>query len=62
MVALDFQGRVINSNAIDMIFIWGARAFPFSTTREKQLWENETRTLQLMIDGIDPLLMHRVRF
>ncbi|KAM7464691.1 hypothetical protein LguiA_032812 [Lonicera macranthoides] len=60
MVALDFQGRVINSNAIDMIFIWGAKAFPFSTTREKELWENETHALQLMIEGIDPLLMHRI--
>ncbi|CDP13256.1 unnamed protein product [Coffea canephora] len=56
MVVLDTNGMITNSNAMDMIWIWGAKAFPFSISREKELWEVEKWTLQLMIDGIDPLL------
>lgn len=41
MVVLDSQGRITNTNAIDMVFIRGAEAFPFSTSREKELWEEE---------------------
>lgn len=56
MVVLDSQGMVTNSNAIDMILIWGAKAYPFSSSREKQLWEEEHWTLKLLVDEIDPLL------
>ncbi|KAF8390538.1 hypothetical protein HHK36_025065 [Tetracentron sinense] len=56
MVVLDPQGRVTNSNAIDMVLIWGAMAYPFSTVREVELWEEAKWTLQLMIDEIDPLI------
>ncbi|KAK3026047.1 hypothetical protein RJ639_042539 [Escallonia herrerae] len=60
MVVLDLQGHVTNSNAIDMVLIWGAKAFPFSTVRERELWEQENWTLQLMVHGISPLLMNWV--
>ncbi|THG20824.1 hypothetical protein TEA_016261 [Camellia sinensis var. sinensis] len=56
MVVLDTQGMVTNLNAIDMALIWGAMAFPFSTSRENELWEEETWNLQLLLDGIDPLV------
>ncbi|KAL3501103.1 hypothetical protein ACH5RR_035552 [Cinchona calisaya] len=56
MVVLDTNGMITNSNAIDMIWIWGAKAFPFSILREKELWELESWTLKLIINGIDPLL------
>ncbi|CAL5384202.1 unnamed protein product [Camellia sinensis] len=40
----------------DMALIGGAMAFPFSTSRENELWEEETWNLQLLLDGIDPLV------
>ncbi|GFY88201.1 hypothetical protein Acr_06g0001410 [Actinidia rufa] len=54
MVVLDKQGMVTNSNAVDMTLIWGARAYPFSTSRENELWEEQPWNLQLLIDEIDP--------
>ncbi|KAK9191781.1 hypothetical protein WN943_020396 [Citrus x changshan-huyou] len=56
MVVLDSQGMVTNSNALDMVLIWGARGYPFSVTREIELWQEEDWTLPLMIDEIHPLL------
>ncbi|XP_057949398.1 protein SIEVE ELEMENT OCCLUSION C [Malania oleifera] len=56
MVVLDSQGTVTNLNAIHSVLIWGARAYPFSTSREEELWKDEKWTLQLMFDDIDPLL------
>ncbi|RVW72607.1 Protein SIEVE ELEMENT OCCLUSION C [Vitis vinifera] len=56
MVVLDSQGEVTNSNAIDMALIWGDRAYPFSASVEKKLWEEEKWNLQFMIDEIDSLL------
>nr|XP_033516657.1 protein SIEVE ELEMENT OCCLUSION C [Nicotiana tomentosiformis] len=60
MVVLSTDGVVTNLNAIDMVWLWGAKAFPFSASREKELWEQENRILQLLIDGIDPLLTNLV--
>ncbi|XP_038713782.1 protein SIEVE ELEMENT OCCLUSION C [Tripterygium wilfordii] len=56
MVVLDSKGTVTNSNAIDMVLIWGAKAYPFSTSREAELWQEENWTLQLLTYQIDPLL------
>lgn len=61
MVVLDSQGMVTNSNALDMVLIWGARGYPFSVTREIELWQEEDWTLPLMIDEIHPLLNKWVR-
>ncbi|KAJ8548342.1 hypothetical protein K7X08_030811 [Anisodus acutangulus] len=55
MVVLSTDGVVTNLNAINMVWLWGAKSFPFSASREKELWEQENRMLQLLIDGIDPL-------
>ncbi|XP_028120902.1 protein SIEVE ELEMENT OCCLUSION C-like [Camellia sinensis] len=56
MVVLDTQGMVTNLNAIDMALIWVAMAFLFSTSRENEVWEEKTWNLQLLLDGIDPLV------
>ncbi|XP_060214064.1 protein SIEVE ELEMENT OCCLUSION C [Lycium barbarum] len=56
MVVLSTDGVVTNLNAIDMVWLWGAKAFPFSASTEKELWEKENRISHLLIDGIDPLL------
>lgn len=40
VVVFDSNGMLTNSNAVDMIWIWGPKAFPFSMTREKELWES----------------------
>ena len=56
MVVVDSNGKITNSNAFDMVLIWGARAYPFSSSREGGLWKEQNWTLQLLIDEIDPLL------
>ena len=60
MVVLDSRGMVTNSNAIDMVMSWGAQAFPFSASREEELWEEENWTMRLLIDSIDPQLANWV--
>lgn len=55
-VVLDSKGNVTNTNVLDMLFIWGLNAYPFSASREKELWQEQKWTLQLMVDEIDPLL------
>lgn len=61
LVVLDSQGSVLSYNAFDMVLIWGAKAFPFSDTREKELWEDEHWNVKLMLDGINHFLMKKVR-
>ncbi|CAL1359949.1 unnamed protein product [Linum trigynum] len=57
MVVLDSKGAMTNLNAMDMVLIWGANAFPFSAVREQELLaEQKHLTLQLLVDEIDPLL------
>ncbi|XP_043704887.1 protein SIEVE ELEMENT OCCLUSION B-like [Telopea speciosissima] len=54
LVVLDIQGRVVNPNALHMLWIWGSLAFPFTSMREEALWREETWRLELLVDGIDP--------
>ncbi|KAG6398754.1 hypothetical protein SASPL_140223 [Salvia splendens] len=56
LVVLNEDGLVSNTNAMDMVWIWGPRAFPFTSEREKVLWEQANRTVGLLVDGISPLL------
>ncbi|XP_020253301.1 protein SIEVE ELEMENT OCCLUSION C-like isoform X2 [Asparagus officinalis] len=58
MVVLDSKGRVISLNAIDMVVIWGDLAYPFSIIRERELWEGESWTFGILLNGIDPLLSY----
>ncbi|KAL8550588.1 hypothetical protein ACS0TY_009133 [Phlomoides rotata] len=58
MVALDDEGLVANADAMDMMWVWGSKAFPFSTSTETQLWEQANWNIELMINGIiSPALM-----
>ncbi|KOM39721.1 hypothetical protein LR48_Vigan03g310300 [Vigna angularis] len=60
MVALDSKGKVTNYNALDMINIWGAKAYPFSASKEEELWQDQNLTMQLLLDEINPLLAYWV--
>ncbi|XP_054821093.1 protein SIEVE ELEMENT OCCLUSION C isoform X2 [Prosopis cineraria] len=60
MVVLDSNGNVINSNAIDMVKIWGPQAYPFSASKESELWQDENLTMRLLIDDINLLLAYWV--
>lgn len=57
LVVLDPQGRVVNPNAIHMMWIWGRRAFPFTSLREEALWKEETWKIELLADTIDPIII-----
>ncbi|XP_043805577.1 protein SIEVE ELEMENT OCCLUSION B isoform X2 [Manihot esculenta] len=54
LVVLDPQGKVVNPNAIHMIWIWGSTAFPFTSNREESLWKEETWRIELLADTVDP--------
>ncbi|KAG4963328.1 hypothetical protein JHK85_040782 [Glycine max] len=54
------QGKVTNYNALDMINIWGPQAYPFSASKEEELWQDHNLTMQLLLDGINPLLAYWV--
>ncbi|KAK7306177.1 hypothetical protein VNO77_44103 [Canavalia gladiata] len=60
MVALDSNGKVMNYNALDMIKIWGAGAYPFSASKEAELWQDQNLTMQLLAGDINPLLAYWV--
>lgn len=63
MVVLDSAGTVTNLSALDMVFIWGSsEAYPFSISRENELWDGEHWTMQLMTNEIHPILTQWVRY
>lgn len=51
MVILDENGMVSNKNVMDTVWIWGLKAFPFSTSREREIWEQENWILDFMISS-----------
>uniref|UniRef100_A0A7N0TNC6 Protein SIEVE ELEMENT OCCLUSION B-like n=1 Tax=Kalanchoe fedtschenkoi TaxID=63787 RepID=A0A7N0TNC6_KALFE len=53
IVALNAGGNVVCPNAIHLIHIWGAKAFPFTKPRERSLWASEAR-LDSLVMGFDP--------
>ncbi|XVE85193.1 hypothetical protein DITRI_Ditri17bG0072200 [Diplodiscus trichospermus] len=56
MVVLDSEGTITNLNALDMVFIWGPEAYPFSVSRENKLWDGQHWTMQLLTNEIHPIL------
>ncbi|KAK9277623.1 hypothetical protein L1049_007169 [Liquidambar formosana] len=58
LVVLDPQGRVVNPNAIHMMWIWGSLAYPFTSLREEALWKEETWRIELLADTIEPLIFN----
>lgn len=53
VVTLDPLGKVTCTNALNMMWIWGNVAFPFSTDKEESLWKAESWTIELFIDGLE---------
>ncbi|GLU03178.1 hypothetical protein SLE2022_203930 [Rubroshorea leprosula] len=58
LVVLDPQGKVVNTNAIHMIWIWGSPAYPFTSTREETLWKEESWKMELLADNIEPAIFN----
>ncbi|PSS28553.1 Protein SIEVE ELEMENT OCCLUSION B like [Actinidia chinensis var. chinensis] len=58
LVVLDTTGRVVNTNALHMMWIWGYLGFPFTTTKEEALWKEETWRLELLVDSIEPMIFN----
>lgn len=56
LVVMDPQGKIAHQNAVHMMCIWGSVAFPFTSQRERLLWEEETWRIELLADAIDPNL------
>lgn len=57
LVVLDPQAKVVCTNALHMMWIWGNLAYPFTSMREESLWKEETWRLELIVDGIDPAII-----
>ncbi|KDP46378.1 hypothetical protein JCGZ_10218 [Jatropha curcas] len=58
LVVLDPKGKVASFNAIHMMWIWGDLAFPFTTSREEELWSKESWGLKLLVNGLDPAVIN----
>ncbi|XP_047961300.1 protein SIEVE ELEMENT OCCLUSION B-like [Salvia hispanica] len=54
LVVLDPHGKLSNHNALPMMWIWGAKAFPFTKDWERKLWEESDWNIELLADHIDP--------
>lgn len=64
-VTIDVNGAVTNINNIDMFLIWGAEAYPFSASREEELWQHKDWGRTLIFSSVDMLiseLVHRCLF
>lgn len=61
LVVLDPQGKVVNQDAMHMMWIWQSIAFPFTSEREESLWETESWRLELLVDGIDATISDWIR-
>ncbi|KAI3818116.1 hypothetical protein L1987_11919 [Smallanthus sonchifolius] len=58
LVVMDPQGRIVNTNALHMMWIWGSVAFPFTSLREEALWREETWRIELLADSIEPMIFN----
>ncbi|KAJ0075585.1 hypothetical protein Patl1_33348 [Pistacia atlantica] len=53
LVVLDPQGKLVNNNALHMLWIWESLAFPFTIATEKELWKQQTWVIKLLADPIN---------
>ncbi|CAL8994110.1 unnamed protein product [Prunus brigantina] len=58
LVVMDPQGKIVHTNAVHMMCIWGSIAFPFTSSKEKLLWEEETWRMELLADSLDQNLIN----
>ncbi|KAJ0075372.1 hypothetical protein Patl1_33339 [Pistacia atlantica] len=56
VVVLDPEGEVVNNNALHMLRIWGILAFPFTRSKETELWTQQTWGIELLADNIDKII------
>ncbi|KAL0351421.1 UNVERIFIED_CONTAM: protein SIEVE ELEMENT OCCLUSION B [Sesamum calycinum] len=49
--------RIESQCSLHMMWIWGTIGFPFTKTREQELWQEETWSLELLVNGIDTNLI-----
>lgn len=56
LVVMDPQGKIVHQNAIHMMCIWGSLAYPFTSTKERLLWDEETWRIELLADHLHPNL------
>ncbi|KAH1115728.1 hypothetical protein J1N35_009106 [Gossypium stocksii] len=55
-VTLNPQGKVLCPNALNMMWIWGNSAFPFSSETEERFWKTKPWTLDLLVGRLEPNL------
>ncbi|KAH1115729.1 hypothetical protein J1N35_009107 [Gossypium stocksii] len=55
-VTLNPQGKVLCTNALNMMWIWRNSAFPFSIGKEEGLWKDKPSTLELLVRRLEPNL------
>ncbi|KAM1134756.1 hypothetical protein ACFX19_044549 [Malus domestica] len=53
LVVMDYEGKIVHRNAVHMMCVWGSLAFPFTSRRERFLWEEQTWCMELLADAID---------
>ncbi|KAJ8772865.1 hypothetical protein K2173_028042 [Erythroxylum novogranatense] len=52
LVVLDHKGKLSCSDAFHMVQIWGVDAFPFTNSRQKELWMQQTWKLDILIQSV----------
>ncbi|KAG8495880.1 hypothetical protein CXB51_007700 [Gossypium anomalum] len=55
-VTLNPQGKVLSTNALNMMWIWRNSAFPFSNGKEEGLWKDKPSTLEHLVHCLEPNL------
>lgn len=61
LVPIDPKGRVQSLNALDMLWIWGNLAFPFTDDREESLCEDQKwEVLELLLGGFNQTILNWV--
>ncbi|KAI7996509.1 Protein SIEVE ELEMENT OCCLUSION B [Camellia lanceoleosa] len=58
LVVLDQHGKLVNRNAIHMMWIWESMAFPFTSLKEEALWKETTWSIELLADSIDQSIVN----
>ncbi|PON40913.1 Sieve element occlusion [Parasponia andersonii] len=53
VVVMDAQGNIVHKNGIYMMCTWGSLAYPFTATREKELWKEMQWKIDLLTDNIE---------
>ncbi|XP_050372121.1 protein SIEVE ELEMENT OCCLUSION B-like [Argentina anserina] len=57
LVVIDPQGKIVHTNAVHMMCVFGSAAYPFTNSREKLLWQEETWSMELLADSLDQSLV-----